>query len=108
MREKAAVKRQICKDTYHNEKSSEFNINTREVQTESSMTTPEVMPISTLVSRNNFKTQYNIEPRNYVEKDEESQSECESSDKSEYHQMEREYDNDSCLDVPSYYSGCAP
>ena len=89
MREETAAKQQLCEDAfYHNEsvKSFEYDINTKETQTElhcnyvSSMTSPEVMSTSTqitpvyLIIMNDFGTQYNIEPLNYNDNNEEPQT----------------------------------
>ena len=125
LREKTAAKQHLYEDTfYHNKsvKSFEYDINTKETQTElhcnsvSSMTSPEVRSISThitlndLMIMNDFDTQFNIEPLNHDNNDEESQIECKSSDSAEskYHQSENEYDNDSSSDTPMTDSGKMP
>ena len=115
-REETAAKRQLCEEAlYQNDlvKSFEYEINTKEVQTElqcnsvSSITSPEVTSVSTQVSRidlmimNDVATQCDIEPLDCVDKVEESQSDYESSDESEYHQRESEYDDNSSSDAYS-------
>ena len=95
-------------------KNFELEINNKEIQTESSMTTPEKMSVSTQKSLNdimivnNFGTHFNIEPFNYVGKVEEPQFDYERNHESEYHRKEREYDNDSYSDIPSDCSVYTP
>ena len=57
-----------------------------------------------------MQCQCNIEPLNYDDNDEESQTEYGSrdSDESEYHQKENKYDNDSSSDTPITDSGKMP
>lgn len=111
-REETASKRQFCEDALHHNKlveSLEFDVNTKEVQTEleynsvSCMTSPEVKSVSTQVESimNDFGVQCNIELLEYAGKDEESQSDYESSDESEYQQSEGEYDDESFSDAPT-------
>ena len=59
---------------------------------------------------NYFGTQCNMEPLNYDQNNEESQTEWESSDsdESEYHQSENERDDDSSSDTPIIDSGKMP
>ena len=116
VREKTAAKRQLCEEAlYQNDlvKSFEYEINTKEVQTElqcnsvCSMTSPEVASVSTQVSHidltimNDVVTQCDIEPLDCVDKVEEYQSDYESCDESECHQCESEYDDNSSSDTYS-------
>ena len=57
-----------------------------------------------------MQCQCNIEPLNYDDNDEESQTEYGSrdSDESEYHQKGNKYDNDSSSDTPITDSGKMP
>ena len=86
-REETAAKRQLCEEVlYQNDlvKSFEYEINTREVQTElqcnsvCSMTSPEVASVSTqvlhidLTIMNDVVTQCDIEPVDCMDKVEES------------------------------------
>ena len=111
-----AAKRQLCEEAlYQNDlvKSFEYEINTKEVQTElqcnsvCSMASPEVASVSTQVSHidlmimNDVVTQCDIKLLDCVDKVEESQSDYESSNESEYHQSEREYDDNSSSDACS-------
>ena len=92
-------------------KSFEYEINTKEVQTElqcnsgCSMTSPEVASVSSqvlhidLTFMNDVVTQCDIQPLDCIDKVEESQSDYESSD--EYHQSESEYDDNSSSDAYS-------
>ena len=101
-------------------KSFEYEINTKGVQTElqcnsvCSMTSPEVASVSTqvlhidLMIMNDVVTQCDVEPLNCIDKVEESQLDYESSDESEYHQSESEYDNNSSSDAYSYSSVNTP
>ena len=72
-----------------------------------SVTSPEVASVSTQVSHidltimNDVVTQCDIEPLDCVDKVQESQSDYESSDESEYQQSESEYDDNSSSDAYS-------
>ena len=118
-REETAAKRQLCEEAlYQNDlvKSFEYEINTKEVQTElqcnsvCSMTSPEVVLVSTQVSHidltimNDVVTQCDIEPLDCIDKVDKSQPDYESSDESEYHQSESEYDDNSSSDAYSEYT----